>query len=317
MQHVFVINEYAGKGGSAAAIRRELQALDGQISYTVYCTKNPTDATAFVRAYCAEHTEPVRFYACGGDGTLQEVAEGLLGYPHASMTAYACGSGNDFVKYYGGRERFLDIAALTEAPERPIDIITLSDGHHAVNACHFGFDSAVAATMNAVRHHKIFGGKRAYPTGVLKALFCNMSTRCTVTVDGEVLNPKGELLLCTVANGQYVGGSYRCAPRSRNDDGLLEVCLVKPISRLTFVRLMNAYKEGKHLDDPRFEKFVLYRQGKTVEVSSPDRDFACSLDGEILFNPQFTVTVAEKAVRFAVPAKESVPVEGSESVFRK
>lgn len=302
MRHIFVMNSYAGKGKLAESLETELKAYADTIAYEVYHTTAPGDATRFVRAYCAEHAEePVRFYACGGDGTLQEVANGIVEFPHASMSAYPCGSGDDFVKYYGGRDRFLDLPSLLEAEEKQIDLIHIDDTHHAINACHFGFDSAVAVNMNKIRHKKIIGGKRAYPVSVAKALLSGMVTRCTVTVDGEMLNPSGELLLCTVANGQYVGGSYRCAPLSENDDGWLEVCLVRPLSRLTFVSLMSAYKEGRHLTDPRFEKYITYRRGKCVEISSPEPDFACSLDGEIIYGQQICATVMEKAIRFAVP----------------
>ncbi len=306
MRHVFVMNDNAGKSHLAAVLEQELQRYADTISYEIYRTAASKDATRFVRAYCEEHAdEQVRFYACGGDGTLQEVASGIVGFANASMSAYPCGSGDDFVKYYGGSERFLQLPALLQAEEKEIDLIHIDDAHHAINACHFGLDSVVAVHMNKIRHKKIIGGKRAYPVSVARALICGMRTRVTVTVDGEVLNPKGEILLCTVANGQYVGGSYRCAPLSENDDGWLEICLVKPLSRFTFLTLMNAYKEGRHLTDPRFAKYVTYRRGKCVQISSPDPKFACALDGEIIYRQEICATVAEKAIRFAVPAQKT------------
>lgn len=303
MRHIFVVNSNAGKAKLAAQLEEILATYADKFTCEVYHTTASKDATRFVRAYCAEHTEePLRFYACGGDGTLQEIAAGIVGFAHASMSAYPCGSGDDFVKYYGGEERFLQLSALLEAEEKVIDLIDIDGKNCAINACHFGFDSAVAVNMNKIRHKKIIGGKRSYPISVAKALLSCMTTKCTVTVDGEVLNPDGKLLLCTVANGQYVGGSYRCAPLSENDDGWLEVCLVRPLSRFTFVSLMSAYKEGRHLSDPRFEKYITYRRGKRIEISSPDPKFACSLDGEIIYGQKITATVLEKAIRFAVPA---------------
>ncbi len=301
MKHIFIINEFAGKSSSAKEIEQALSAYGKQVSYLLHYTEQKGEATTFIRQYCTEHPDqPVRFYACGGDGTLNEVASGVVGFENASFTVYACGSGNDFVKYYGGKDRFLDIPALLQAKETPIDIIDMGDGRYAVNACHFGFDSAVAEMMGKIRHKKIIGGSRAYPVSVAKALLQNMKTYCTVTVDGEKIND-GTLLLCTVANGQYVGGSYRCAPRSLNDDGYLEICLAKPLSRLTFISLMNVYKKGLHLDDPCFEKYIVYRRGKCVEIDAKDPDFPCSLDGEIIRGQHLKATVMKKTVRFAVP----------------
>ncbi len=305
MHHLFVVNTYAGKNSAAESIVAALEQAGKDVAYTVYQTKGKGDATAFVRAFCGEHTEEtVRVYACGGDGTAHEVANGIVGCPNASMTVYPCGSGNDFVKYYGGKDRFMDIDALLDAEEAPIDLIRINDKQYAINACHFGFDSAVAELMSKIRHKKIIGGSMAYPVSVAKALLMSMKTYCTVKADGEVLNPNGELLLCTVANGQYVGGSYRCAPYSANDDGLLEVCLVKPVSRITFLRLMNAYKAGKHLDDPRFQKYIVYRQAKCVEIYAASPVFPCSLDGEVIYGRHICAQVEEKTVRFAVPKEK-------------
>ena len=107
----------------------------------------------------------------------------------------------------------------------------------------------------------------------------------------------GNMLLCTVANGQYVGGSYRCAPRSRYDDGLAEICLVRPVSRLRFLTLMNAYKAGSHLDDPRFEGKVFYRRGRVIDVSGKP-GFMVSLDGEIVEGQSFRVEVISGGLRY-------------------
>ncbi len=306
MRHLFVVNTYAGKNSAATTITAALEKLTDDVAYTVHYTEQKGEAIAFVRAFCAEHTEEaVRVYACGGDGTVHEVANGIVGFKNASMTVYPCGSGNDYVKYYGDKARFLDMDALLDATAAPIDLIRINNERYAINACHFGFDSAVAELMGKIRHKKIIGGRRAYPVSVAKALLTSMKTGCTVKADGEVLNPNGELLLCTVANGQYVGGSYRCAPHSRNDDGFLEVCLVKPVSRLKFLTLMNVYKEGKHLEDPRFQKFIVYRRAKCVEIEAESPDFPCSLDGEVIYGQHIRAEVEERTVQFAVPKEKT------------
>ena len=308
MHHLFVVNAYAGKNGADKDISAVLEKLE-EGTYTVHYTTQKGEAISFVRAFCTEHADQtIRVYACGGDGTAHEVANGIVGYENASMTIYPCGSGNDFVKYYGGKYPFLNVDALVAAQDAPIDLICVNDKYYAINAVHFGFDSAVAELMGKIRHKKIIGGSMAYPVSVAKALLTSMKTYCTVKADGEVLNPKGELLLCTVANGQYVGGSYRCAPRSANDDGLLEVCLVKPVSRLKFLMLMNAYKEGKHLDDPRFSKYIEYRRAKCVEIDAASPVFPCTLDGEVIYGRHICAQVEEKSIRFAVP-KEKVYAE--------
>lgn len=299
MKHIFIINPAAGKENSYTAIEKELKALEVPVDYQLYQTKGPGDATAFIREYCREHTEPVRFYACGGDGTLNETVNGVVGFAHASLGCYPCGSGNDFVKYYGGKEIFLNVRELVEAKEEYIDLMRVGD-RYAINATHFGFDSCVAKTMMNVRRKKLIGGKNAYTTGVVVGLFKGMKNECRVYVDEELVNEEGKILLCTVANGQYVGGSFRCAPRSIDNDGLLEVCLVRPVSHFTFLKLIGDYKEGRHLDNPKFEKYISYRRGKSIRIEAPE-GFVYSFDGELIPQNRFTVEVVSRAIRFAVP----------------
>lgn len=305
MKHIFVYNPSAGRDNREAirCLREKIKEYEGKIEYEFYPTEHPGDATLYVRTRC--ETEPesqLRFYACGGDGTANEVLHGIIGFEHASMTCYPCGSGNDYVKYYGGADRFLDIDALIAAKEKAVDVMRIDD-RYSLNVTNFGFDTAVVRTMEKVRHKKLIGGKHAYITGILTALLKAMKNDCTVWVDGEQIND-GQCLLCTVANGSYVGGSFCCAPHSKNDDGLLEVCLVRPLSRLTFLKLVDVYAKGLHLDDPRFRKYIAYRRGKSVRVSAPE-GFAFSLDGELVEKNEFTIEICPAAIRFAVPAAKA------------
>ncbi len=305
MKHIFVYNPAAGRNSEAAidALKESLKRYDGKIEYEFYYTTAQRDAVDYVKARCqAEPDEQLRFYACGGDGTANEVLHGVVGQPNASMTVFPCGSGNDFVKYYGGSEVFLDVDALIAAEEQAIDVMRIDD-YYSLNVTNFGFDTEVAKTMIAVKHKKLIGGKRAYTTGIVKALITAMKNKCTVSVDGEPLND-GKMLLCTVSNGKYVGGAFCCAPRSDNTDGLLEICLVKPISRFTFIKLLSPYKKGEYLDDPKFKKHIVYRRGKSVHVQAPE-GFAFSLDGEIVYKNDFTIEICPAAVRFAVPAAKA------------
>ena len=300
MKYIFVINPKAGDGAGEAAVRRAVLSMpEGPLCET-YLTKCPGDAECFIKNWCENHPEEeVRFIACGGDGTLNEVCNGAAGFRNVSLTVYPCGSGNDFVKAYGGAERFLDIPALLSAPAKPIDLMKAGD-RYCDNILNFGFDTTVAITINKDREKSGHGNKSSYTKGVATALIKSMDNTVTVEADGEILNPDGKALLCTLANGQFVGGSFKCAPRSVMDDGLIDVCLIKPISRLRFVKILGTYTEGKHLDDPKMQDIIVYRQAKKIRVTAPD-GFAYSLDGEIIYENDFTVEIVPGAVLFAVP----------------
>jgi diacylglycerol kinase (ATP) len=120
-----------------------------------------------------------------------------------------------------------------------------------------------------------------------------------VEVDGELINPDGKLLLCTFANGGYAGGKYNCAPKFVIDDGLMEVCLVKPVSVFTLLKLIKKYEKGLHLDDKRFEKYISYTQAKNVKIYSK-KPFDICIDGEIITGKEFEIEIVEKAIEFAI-----------------
>ncbi|MBQ9395631.1 MAG: YegS/Rv2252/BmrU family lipid kinase [Proteobacteria bacterium] len=307
MKHIFIINPASGKENATEFIQQKV--AQAQCEHEIYITKAPGDAIQYIRNYCANDAQPVRFYACGGDGTLNEVVNGAAEFDFASVGCFPCGSGNDFIKYYGGKDPFLDIHAQLNGTDTHVDLIRVND-NYAINAVHFGFDSCVANLITKLRRVPVIGGKNVYPFSVLVSLIIGMYHRCKVEVDGELINPKGTLLLCTIANGQYVGGSYRCAPRSRNDDGLLEVCLFKPLSHIRFAKMMKSYQAGTHLDTAAFHPYFEYKQGKSVHITAPD-GFIFSMDGEIHRNNDFVVENMPRKLKFVVPAGATPIIDNS------
>ena len=300
MRSLFIINPKAGDGKRIEILKNEISVLSEKENCEIYLTKGVRDATRYVAEYLTEHTdEEVRCIACGGDGTLNEVVNGAVGHANASVSVYPIGSGNDFVKSVGGAEKYLSAEALVHAPVREIDLLKAGE-HYSINVINFGFDTAVAITVNEDRDRTGHGDRNSYTKGIVKALMTNMRNAGTVKADGETLDPSGKFLLCTIANGQYIGGKFRCAPHADLNDGLMEVCLLDPISYLRFFRILKTYTEGRHVDDPKLQDIVHYRRAKTAEVIAPE-GFAYSLDGEIIRENHFTVEVIPKALKFAVP----------------
>ncbi len=306
MKHIFIVNPAAGANDSTKVIKACLEEHHHDIDFEVYTTKFAGDATQYIKSVLSNSTQEYRFYACGGDGTLNEVINGSFGYENASVSVYPCGSGNDYIKYYGDIEDFSDLDSLINATALPVDVLKIGD-KYAINAIHFGLDSFVLKTMLKVRRYAVIGGKNAYTTGVLTAFIGGMKTSCNIVADGEAIGGNN-LLLCTLCNGKYVGGGYKCAPRSLNDDGLIELCYVKPVSRLKFLRLMNTYKNGGHLNDPRFSKYLTYKRVKSIELSSQKGAYI-SIDGELERIHHSTVEIIPKAINFAIPQKLLEEVE--------
>jgi diacylglycerol kinase (ATP) len=300
MKHVFVVNPCAGghDGSAGLAIKIHDILKDAE----VYITVAPRDATCFVRQWLADRPgEDVRFYACGGDGTLNEVVSGVMegesGNRRVEVACYPCGSGDDFVRYWQGVD-FTDIAALVGGEAVPVDVMRLGD-RYCVNTLNYGFEAAVCHAMATVRRIPVIGGRMAYTTGIVASLATGRRNRCRVTVDGE-LWLDGEVLLLSVANGQYAGGGYHCAPRAKNDDGLLEVMAATPMSVARFAKLIKYYKNGELLDREELRAVVRYRRGSRV-VIDPLRDSYVATDGEIVHGSRFEAECLHRAINFVIP----------------
>ena len=125
MKHIFVVNPLAGKKGRDA--QRIIPEIDSYckaqgLDYQIYCTKAAGDGQEFVRRI-AEKGEYVRFYACGGDGTLFEVINGSFGFENVEVAVLPLGSGNDFIRLFGTKEQLANVEAQVNGTVIDLDLI--------------------------------------------------------------------------------------------------------------------------------------------------------------------------------------------------
>ena len=302
MKHLIIVNTHAGNGADVAALAEE--AFKG-LNYQIYETVDQRSAISFLKEYFKKNTDEVtRVYACGGDGTLHEVVNGLVGIKNAELALYAAGTGNDFAKIYGGKERFNDFAKLINGKTQPIDLSklecdTLKEPWYSVNVINFGFDAIVGAKGN---DNKKKGKSNPYgfKNAIIPAILHGRFNKTTVYADGENLNGE-KMLLASVAQGQFVGGEYKASPKSDNTDGLMDVIVIKTMSLMRLlIQLFGNYHDGKHLDNPKIAKRLYYRKAKEVEIKAPE-DIDLCVDGEMIRGKSFKVTSCPKAIKFVVP----------------
>ena len=296
MKYIYIINGRADKVPKYKELYEQLKLYPH--SYDIYTTLGEGDATRYVRVYCDLHpNEEVCFVACGGDGIINEVASGIVGFPMKQMAIlFIGGSTADFLEYYPGRD-FRSVKAMLEGTTQAIDIIKVNDSY-SINVCDFGFDSTVASHANDLISRGVEAHK-AFRHGVANALLTSRFNRVKVVVDGKRIS-RGSMLLCTLANGVQVGGEFRCAPNAKNDDGLIEVCYIRSMSLLRFLMLMPIYRNGEHLTNKSFKHKIVYRQAKEIVVNSKDLINIC-LDGEILPGSVFNIKIMPKAVTLRLP----------------
>ena len=142
--------------------------------------------------------------------------------------------------------------------------------------------------------------EKAYNTAVMRCVIGSRKNEGELIVDGETLCDK-YFCLCSIANGQYYGSQFKTAPRSVCDDGLLDVCIIKPVSILTLLSVIGKYKNGEHLDDKKVSKLLKYRQTSGEIIIRGPEGFCVGLDGELYFGTEFRVRNLKHAIRFAVP----------------
>ena len=306
MRHIFILNPAAGKGNKLGLFEKKLRetAEAKALSYEIYHTDGVGDATHFVRERCESTSDTLRFYACGGDGTVNEVVSGVVGSENAEVAIVPIGTGNDFVRVLGKYEDFLDIEALLEAEAVPFDVLKWN-GKYCVNMMNIGFDGEVAARASRAKHYVPSG--LAYICGVVGEFFKMSSVKFRCVMDGEDLGEK-QAQLSLYANGSFCGGGFRSAPYADLHDGLMDVCFIRPVSRLTLIRLIGEYKKGTHMLHKDAAKYFEYYKCSEVKLTFDKPQRVC-IDGEIEECETLDLSVHRDAVRIVMPKGAASPYE--------
>ena len=300
MKHVFIINPSAGKNDSRRRIYAMAEALRERHGLDVECmlTASAGHATALAHNL-AEGGGEVRLYACGGDGTANEVANGIAGYANAAMTCIPIGTGNDFLKNFGADyEKFLDAENLWDGAAQPLDLIDCNGRCCLTIACS-GVDARIGESVHKFSVNPLLSGRGSYLASVaVNGVFGRIGRRWTVWLDEEKI--EDEFALVSVCNGRYYGGGSTPVPEARMNDGVLHTVLVRNVGKLRFARLFPTYSAGNYKELPR--ELVRVSTAKVVRIHSDDGDITTCLDGESLHGRDVTLRLSEKKLNFFGPA---------------
>lgn len=297
MKHLFLINPYAGKYDRTQEVREKLRTVlaGREDPWEVAVTQYPGHGVELVRA-AAERGEPLRVYACGGDGTLNEAVNGAAGYEHVAVTHYPMGSGNDFLRMFGlDACRFYDLRELLDGPQAPMDLIECN-GRLALNVCSIGFDARIGLGAADFKKLPLVSGTMAYQLSALRTIVQGIHRPYRVEVDGETLPGEAFTLICA-CNGRYYGGGFNPSPDAVPDDSLLNFLIIPAVSRFAVLALIRKFARGEAGEIPG----VLLRQGREMKVAC-DRVSMINLDGERMDGAQLTARLSEKKVNFIYPA---------------
>ncbi len=298
MRHLFVINPAAGGKDMTFELRRAVNdTMEAKASgepYEVYVTRGPMDAAHFVRER-AESGEELRVYACGGDGTLNECANGAAGFDNVALTHYPAGTGNDFIKIFGrDAEKFKKLDMLVGGEERRLDLICCN-GRYSINICSVGIDARIGTEVHKYSGYPMFAGRAAYIVSTVANIVKGINQHLTIECDGEVF--EGEFALVCACNGRWYGGYFNPVPEAVPDDGLIDFLIIKKVSRIKFMQLVGKYKDGRYKEMPEHIRHI---RGKRLVIKSRNK-MIINVDGEIVEDNTADFSVKPGMLRFFYP----------------
>ncbi len=313
MKHYFFINPMAGQGKGIDQLIQEIEktAEELQQDVEIYLTKAVGDGERQARKIAEElGGSPARFYACGGDGTNNEIVNGAAGHDNIAVGCVPIGTGNDMVRNFPEAGSFLSIKSQMLGEVQRIDLMmykgkiegTYKEAY-CVNMFNIGLDCDVVVLTNKLKKKPLIAGSLAYLLAV-GGVFIRKRPINLQLLEDDRLMVDGEVLLVAIANGAYCGGGMNTSPQSSMTDGVFDLNIVKNVSRRVFLKLFPKYKAGTHLQIPGIEKIISVKQSKALTMIPKQKEFFICVDGEVFAaEDRIDYLVVEDALPFIVPAR--------------
>ena len=295
MKHLFIINPAAGSRDRSDTYRKQIEEVCQlhELDYRIEISAAPGNCTEIARQ-AAQSGEEYRIYACGGDGTLNEVAAGAAGFDNAAVTVFSGGSGNDFVKLFSDPGAFFDLEKLLDAEETTFDMIRCN-GDFSLNICSVGLDARIGTDVAHYKRIPLLQGFAAYAASTVINLLKRISEHYVVEIDGQVLD--GEFTFICACNGRFYGGGFNPVPEADPADGKMDVLLVKKVRLWQVPGIIGKYKNGRYKELP--ELITHYRTDQvTIRCDKPT---PINLDGELRTAQVARFTMAQEKLRFFYP----------------
>lgn len=289
----FIVNPVSGSGRGQTTfdgVRAELDARGEGISYGYAISEYSTHALELTDAAVAAGEKLI--VAVGGDGTVREVAS-LLINSDVKMGILPVGTGNDFAKTLGIPQDVMEALNLLLSGEGKLVDAATANGVVFMNVAGFGFDVDVVRYTDKYKKH--LNGMLPYLLGIFQSLLHLRGVDVYVEPsEGEAFHTS--VLLFSACNGTHFAGGIYLAPLANPHDGLLDVCIVKKISRLRFLNVFPKYMKGKHVGIKQIEYFKAH----SIMVDAL-KGQKLQLDGEIIGETPVRFCVLPNALSIIVP----------------
>ena len=275
MKHIFIVNPVSG-GGKALKIVQNINkvCIEKGFEYEIHFTEKAGDATKIAKKY--RFSQNV-IYSVGGDGTLNEVVNGIVGSKNM-LGVIPCGSGNDFYK-------------TLEIMEDPLPLIDVGkvNNKYFINIVSIGIDAEVADNVSKMKKIKI-PTSQIYNASIVYTFFKYRFKNIDVEIDENNVR-KGKCTILTVCNGRVYGGGYKIAPEALLNDGYFDVYFVDKIRKPFIPRIIAMLKNGTH------ESHKNVHKSKATKIKFKCRyDLICNVDGEIIVDNKFNIKLLKSAL---------------------
>lgn len=270
MSYIFIINPVSGKGKglSVGKIIDEYCKNKG-INYRVVYTDRKRDVEYLAALY--KNVKNNVIYSVGGDGTLNEVVNGMAN-SESSLGIIPIGSGNDFYR------------SLIDNNNSIIDLGKVNNKYF-INVASIGLDAEIAKSANNLKTYNI-PNDLVYILSLFKNYFTYEYNKIKIEDIHKCLT------ILTVCNGRFYGGGFEIAPDAKLNDGVFDIVEVDMISRLKIIKLLYKLYNTLHIED----NDVKYYRSRNISIESPI-ELNCNIDGEIITGKNFNFSVVPKALK--------------------
>ncbi|MFC0273934.1 diacylglycerol/lipid kinase family protein [Metabacillus herbersteinensis] len=277
--YCFIVNKVSGNGRALKIWNKiERILIKKNVLYCVYYTEKPKHATLIVQELINEKCNCI-IVVVGGDGTIHEVLNGLIG-SNTPLGIIPAGSGNDFSRGLGiSLEHDKALDRILNGESKIIDIGIVNSTYFCTVAG-IGFDGEVAYVSNQSIFKKIFNliriGHLTYIINTIKVLFQFTPADITVVIDKKIYKFQ-KVWLVAVANLPFYGGGLPICPKAECTDGLFDICIVHGMTKFQFFRILKLVLKGQHMSSPSI-KII---KGTELEINS-STPLMIHGDGEII-----------------------------------
>ena len=298
MTHIFIVNPYAGQKTFADDLRTKLVGIKG-LNYFVFNTRYAGYEIELVqKIQRIFEGEKLRFYCCGGSGTMRNMLNGFENLKEVEVAFFPCGLTNDFLKIFGKDEkRFHQIEELINGDTISVDYIQTNHGV-ALNTVSVGMDSNNRLLFEKYRMLSVFNEQMPYNLSLLLSLFFSKSDAYELYIDEKRV--EGNFTEIILGNGNVLGGNLFFSRKADITDGIASCSLIPDVQGISLLPLLSAMQKS---DYDKVEKDLSCYECRQIRILRKDRaSFSMNLDGELIQNgSEWSAHIVRQGLHLVVP----------------